>query len=541
MECCRGSDQTKLRLVEERCSPFCMGGALVTSSKLEQWLTKRLAVGRPQGSDSDDHHDEEDEDVVWFAIRYDAHWLKCRPLRAGPLMTILGIYEDEGNPHVPVQTSYWRVVMDDDHNDHDENGRRGASCCGCHPLHSEWKRRPTTIAVSNEDSSSPVSYCSSQPYRLQWLDFRSMTNLNFLSTPERAWHFLTSLLGNHHWQNPWVESTEEDATPQMIGILLPHSCSKLRDFRVSDACPAWFFHGYAYLDDDSLGDDHGPAVLYMYKRLKPRVRLSPTHPPGGDTASVSVIPGCLWEMVPPKDDENEEGREDTKETAAIPEDPTYRLVSPPYLNLEQEYGSQIAQGLFSSQAVGTFRQEALNIPQWTPWPETQHYSVGPNGEVTWTVFPLCYCFPSKDVSQRTWVEETRRCCPQTCALLESVLGDTLRTALFSQLKPQTVLEAHVGWADLANDVYRLHIPLVLPDHSYLCGTWVDGCVETHQVGRPLLFDDSKIHRAFNYHSTESRIVLIVDLARPSTLPPGTAVGGHSDELDQFISQMSLPK
>jgi hypothetical protein len=104
--------------------------------------------------------------------------------------------------------------------------------------------------------------------------------------------------------------------------------------------------------------------------------------------------------------------------------------------------------------------------------------------------------------------------------------------------------------------------LIIPQQEAgLCGTWVDGCVETHQVGRPVLFDDSKIHRAFHYSSssssnnnnttnnnnnksnnneTQMRIVLIVDLERPSHLPLGHATGGHSEELDAFIQQMSMP-
>lgn len=68
----------------------------------------------------------------------------------------------------------------------------------------------------------------------------------------------------------------------------------------------------------------------------------------------------------------------------------------------------------------------------------------------------------------------------------------------------------------------------------LCGTWVDGCVETHDEGSIIIFDDSKVHRAFNY-SEEERIVLIIDLARPRTLPEGTASGGHTDDLDAFIN------
>ena len=125
------------------------------------------------------------------------------------------------------------------------------------------------------------------------------------------------------------------------------------------------------------------------------------------------------------------------------------------------------------------------------------------------------------------------------ALLEA-LGPTLRTALFSRLEPRTTLSAHTGWADLANHVLRVHIPLIIPegeDDLGLCGTWVDGCVETHRMGEVVCFDDSKVHRAFNYTNKE-RIVLIVDLARTDVLPFGTATGGHTDELDKFIKELT---
>ena len=109
-------------------------------------------------------------------------------------------------------------------------------------------------------------------------------------------------------------------------------------------------------------------------------------------------------------------------------------------------------------------------------------------------------------------------------------------ALFSRLDPETTLEAHTGWEDLANHVHRLHLPLVVPPGG-LCGTWVDGAVETHETGRLLCFDDSKIHRAFNY-SREDRIVLILDMVRPPDLPIGTATSGHTEELDVFINSLT---
>jgi aspartyl/asparaginyl beta-hydroxylase (cupin superfamily) len=97
------------------------------------------------------------------------------------------------------------------------------------------------------------------------------------------------------------------------------------------------------------------------------------------------------------------------------------------------------------------------------------------------------------------------------------------------------LAPHTGWEDLANHVLRIHVPLIVPS---CCGTWVEGCVRIHQEGIIQAFDDSKVHRAFNYNSTEERIVLIIDLARPPTLPIGTAIGGHTEELDNFIEQMT---
>ena len=62
-------------------------------------------------------------------------------------------------------------------------------------------------------------------------------------------------------------------------------------------------------------------------------------------------------------------------------------------------------------------------------------------------------------------------------------------------------------------------------------------METHRMGEVISFDDSKVHRAFNC-TDEERIVLIVDLARTDVLPTGTATGGHTEELDSFIKELT---
>lgn len=541
---------------------------IVTSaSQLEDFLARRLAVetfGSSSQTDSASSDEDFSDDVVQHAIRYDAHWLSCEPPALGPLMTILGIYEDEGQAKLPVQIHTYSAK-------HPSSSLTTMTASRAYaPPHSDWKRLslltlPDQQAIGNNSDETP--------YQLSWIDLRSLNStpdIPFLKSQEEVFNFLSTTLGNQHDSSPWVpvESPQEATSSYANGdfhdavvLVLPAPLQLLQDFRVSDACPSWFLQGFAYLEHMESPDENWnwsssavstlrstpPAVLYCYKRLKPRPWLSPCTPSDEDVTSkdtaTPTTKGCLWETVLPEETDDQFASEDPSvpigepSTPTVPQESLYRLQCPPYLSLEEEYGSHICDGLFSKEALEIFRSEALAIPRWTPWPETQHYSVGPNGETTWTVFPLCYCFPANDVQQRTWVDGTKTFCPQTCQLLERVLGNTLRTALFSQLNQNATLEAHTGWADLANHVLRLHIPLVVPT---ACGTWVDGCVETHEAGRPLLFDDSKIHRAFNY-SNQGRIVLIVDLERPAHLPLGYAKGGHSSELDQFIAQMRLPK
>ena len=94
----------------------------------------------------------------------------------------------------------------------------------------------------------------------------------------------------------------------------------------------------------------------------------------------------------------------------------------------------------------------------------------------------------------------------------------------------------------ARDVYSSNceaVEVYLDCCHVYCFAW-RGLFESVLVakGQFLCFDDSKTHRAFNY-SQQERIVLILDLARPEHLPLGTATGGHTDELDQFIASMNL--
>jgi hypothetical protein len=272
----------------------------------------------------------------------------------------------------------------------------------------------------------------------------------------------------------------------------------------------------------------------VYRRLPPRPLFSVRHPL---SAAETPFPGCLWETYFPEPHHDEQETDNGEDVA------NYRVAAPPYLDFSSEFrgtaGCRLRE-LLRPENVAVLRREAATIQHWTAWPESVHYAKSQStGQAPWHVFPLCYCFPADDLSNRRWIDATCSHVPNTVSMLRQYAGDALRTALFSRLEPDSVLEAHTGWQDLANHVVRVHVPVRLPAGD-LCGTWVDGCVETHAEDKLLAFDDSKTHRAFNY-SDEPRIVLIVDMERPATLPPGTAVGGHSEELDAFINQFPSTK
>mmetsp|Transcript_17339 Transcript_17339/g.15639 ORF Transcript_17339/g.15639 Transcript_17339/m.15639 type:complete len:239 (+) Transcript_17339:103-819(+) len=182
--------------------------------------------------------------------------------------------------------------------------------------------------------------------------------------------------------------------------------------------------------------------------------------------------------------------------------------------------------------VDIIKEELKNVPNWVPWPE-DHFTTSSENNNDWTVFPFFHTFPATDPTKSKWINSTSNCCPRTVELLKQL--PSLRTALFSKLGPKTKLSMHTGWEDLANYVLRCHISLKVPSTGS-CGLMVNGEIRYHEEGDIIVFDDSKKHCAFNESYTEDRIVLIVDLMRPPHIPLGTAIGGHTAELDEFVNR-----
>ena len=523
-----------------------------------------------------------------YLPRPDVSFLKCRPPFVSAKESVLGLLEeDEGQPRdLPIHFKVWTASQK----------QQKSPKCSCSAPHHTWNRRhldhtatppqlPSTctsknhVHQNNGASTSLPQETPARPREIHWVDCRtasSSSNEKLLPNNATITHFLRSLLGVSLDASPWMKTKscndEHDcettmATPMpdssdCVILVFSSPMPELLDFRVSDACPSWSLYAVARCEfaklssswkqnattsgkqytfpwsfngDEIANQERSAAHLFIYRKLPIRERLSRSHPMTKEPAKAA----CLWETrtIYPT-----ESSSDSSAKGNPPPFNEYRMVASPYIDPIGEYPA--LQSLIQPENLARIQAEAARIPQWTAWPEQQHYQMKKNndddddddGVAPWHVFPLCYTFPSNDLTKRKWIPLTTSFCPETAALLQKHLGDQLRTALFSRLDPQAVLEAHTGWQDLANYVYRIHLPLKVPAGG-LCGTWVDGCVETHEMGRLQAFDDSKIHRAFNYSPTEDRIVLILDLARPLDLPLGTATGGHSDELDQFIERM----
>lgn len=193
-----------------------------------------------------------------------------------------------------------------------------------------------------------------------------------------------------------------------------------------------------------------------------------------------------------------------------------------------------------ARSVKAIRTEVMTVwkttrTEWADWPETALYSKD-KGDA-WNVLPFVHTFPGNDPSKTTWVPHACALCPVLTGFLQGV--PDLRTALVSVMSPNMQLKPHRGWASLSNHVLRCHLPLVLPEGADADGfPWtgvvVQGKTQFHTNHDLIVFDDSMSHFAFNTHATQSRIVLIFDIARPHTVPVGTAVGDCTEELLSFM-------
>jgi hypothetical protein len=182
--------------------------------------------------------------------------------------------------------------------------------------------------------------------------------------------------------------------------------------------------------------------------------------------------------------------------------------------------------IFSS-SLHEIERELQVSSVWQDWPETYLYRPGQS----WKVIPFCATFPGDDATATKWNHPMVSRFPRTVELLRQI--PNVRTAGFSKLGSHTSLEYHQGWAALSNHVLRCHFPILVPEVNVTCGVICENGFQFHRRGEWMVFDDSKLHKAFN-HSDEDRVVLIVDMARPSFIQKGRSAVGMSPQLNLFL-------
>jgi len=129
----------------------------------------------------------------------------------------------------------------------------------------------------------------------------------------------------------------------------------------------------------------------------------------------------------------------------------------------------------------------------------------------WTFYPFrLYGIPLHDQLHS---------CPITAGALAQIPNCT--TAFFSVLRSGAHIVPHRG---AFRGFLRLHLGVVVPSPSHLCGLRIENKTHHWQEGQALVFDDTYIHDAFN-DTTSDRVVLYIDFIRPM---PGILV---------FISKM----
>jgi hypothetical protein len=127
-----------------------------------------------------------------------------------------------------------------------------------------------------------------------------------------------------------------------------------------------------------------------------------------------------------------------------------------------------------------------------------------------------------------WSSKGKQLFPKTSEIIKDIKD--IRTVAFSRLKPNSQIQPHIGWGDLANDILRCHYGVNVPKD---CGCVCDNWVVLHKNDEWLVFDDAKMHSSYNF-SNEDRIIIIIDMKRPENIPKGKSKVAYKKEVLDFI-------
>jgi hypothetical protein len=163
------------------------------------------------------------------------------------------------------------------------------------------------------------------------------------------------------------------------------------------------------------------------------------------------------------------------------------------------------------------------LEEWIDCPEKKLYG----GDNIWKMIPFYY--------YGTWVNKNCDKMPELTKFLHKL--PKLKIALLSILAPKTVLKEHKDWGSHSNNILRCHYGILVPDNCYIAVKNDDDIIATtksHANDEWIIFDDSKLHFAAN-NSSYYRVILIVDLERPTYIKKGESEIGNTKELLEMIN------
>jgi aspartyl/asparaginyl beta-hydroxylase (cupin superfamily) len=171
-------------------------------------------------------------------------------------------------------------------------------------------------------------------------------------------------------------------------------------------------------------------------------------------------------------------------------------------------------------------QEVLNNTAWMSWPD----AVLDRSHDGWKVYPF--------YALGDWDKEACKSCPVLASCLRKISG--LRMATLAKLESHTKMHKHYGYSGYCNYNIRCHYGLVVPlsCHLTVCYTKDGKEIEEtryHEKFKFICFDDSKQHYAENA-SDEDRIILMIDMVRPSDIEVGNSQDHDPSELQALLEQ-----
>lgn len=166
-----------------------------------------------------------------------------------------------------------------------------------------------------------------------------------------------------------------------------------------------------------------------------------------------------------------------------------------------------------------------NNSNWLNYPDTKNISG------TCTIWPM-YMFSTKSISRSSE-------CPDTYKLIKNI--PDVKTCAFIKLDPESSIDKNKQWKALANTTLRCLFIIDSPnDTTDKCAIWVNGEIKKVKTRDLIIFDSSKEHSIYN-KTNLPLYMLLLDIQRPEKIVNGISDREYSNEIHEFIYNLSQEK